>query len=163
MSPRPRCHLSRLSLPAPQWGLWGPSLDEPFIPCPPLDPVQGQETPGGKVERADPLWSGRSTLTAADQSFSSPLSWEAGGPSGKDLLWCRSSTQRPFHRVRLRSCGYTVCCQRSLPKEPLSLCARASTALATSRPPRERVLTGVVNFRGPLAGPQCPVLGQTSV
>ena len=34
------------------------------------------------MERADPLWSGRSTLTAADQSFSSPLSWEAGGPSG---------------------------------------------------------------------------------
>ena len=86
---------------SPPVGPVGPSLDEPFIPCPPLDPVQGQETPGGKAECADPSWSGRSTLTAVDQSFSSPLSWEAEGPSGKDLLWCQSTTQRPFHRVRL--------------------------------------------------------------
>lgn len=86
---------------SPPAGPVGPSLDEAFIPCPPLDPVQGQETPGGKVERADPSWSGRSTLTTVDQSFSSPLSWEAEGPSGKDLLWCQSTTQRPFHRVRL--------------------------------------------------------------
>ena len=51
----------------------------------------------------------------------------------------------------------------SLPKELLSLRARATTSLLTSLPPRERVGTGVVNFTGPLAGPECPVLGQASV
>ena len=44
-----------------------------------------------KAKRADPPWSGLSTLAAADQSFLSALSWEAGGSPEKDLLWCQSS------------------------------------------------------------------------
>lgn len=137
------------------------SLDEILLfPVLPLDPVKEQETSGGKTEacRLFVEWTFHSDCYGPAFLICSVL-------GGRVSLGARTScaAKAPYSGHFIVFIYDAAENSDSLPKEPLSLCARATASLLTSLPHRERVGTGVVSFTGPLAGPECPVLGQTSV